>query len=304
MSPRSLSLGLLAATALVALLAPAFAADLDDNYGYAEAPQEVPVAETKVEFGTGWYVRGDIGVTTLPSLHLNPSSYVPTDTSFIPPPAPTLLIGSGSNAGYVASLGAGYEFNRWFRSDVMVDFHEPITSTGSSGNGNIFCPTGISYPNKTTDATTGAIDWGSPSYATGGCTGNYRGHLQSFDALVNGYFDIGHWYNMTPYVGAGVGLSFGHYQTSATYVQSNGVAYQVSVVDPQYGTSYYNYDRSASGTYYNFAYALMAGVAFDILPHTKLDIGYRYLNLGTVPHGGGTLYEHEARAGLRYMIDN
>ncbi len=304
MTLRSLTLGLFA-IALSSPLTSVKAADLDDNYGYAEAPQDVPVAQAKVEFGTGWYVRGDIGGTTLPALHLNPSADVPTQANlFNPPPAPNLLIGNGTKAGYVASLGAGYQFNRWFRSDIVADFHEPITSNGTSGNGNIFCPTGVSYPNKSTNPTNGEITWGDPVYATGGCTGNYSGHLQSFDVLVNGYVDIGHWYNMTPYVGVGVGLSFGHYQTSASYVQSNGVAYQVSFVDPQFGTNYYNYDRSASGSYYNFAYALMAGVAFDIFPHTKLDVGYRYLNLGSVPHGSGTLYEHEARAGLRYMIDN
>ena len=58
MPPRSLTLGLVAAAALLAPLAPVRAADLDDNYGYADAPQEVPVVQSKVEFGTGWYVRG------------------------------------------------------------------------------------------------------------------------------------------------------------------------------------------------------------------------------------------------------
>ncbi len=46
----------------------------------------------------------------------------------------------------------------------------------------------------------------------------------------------------------------------------------------------------------------MAGLSFDVFPHTKLDIGYRYLNLGTVQNV--RLDAHEARAGLRYMIDN
>ena len=249
-------------------------------------------------------MRGDLGVTTLPSLQLSNPASLPTASDFSTPSAPGLAIGNGSNAGYVASLGGGYSFNRWFRADLIADFHEPITRSAISGNQNVFCPTGVSYPDKMTSPTTGKITWGSPAYSSGGCTGNYNGHIQSFDILVNGYIDLFHWYSVTPYVGAGVGLSFGHYQTSAKYIQGNGVPYQATIVDPQFGSFYYNYDSSSSGTYYNFAFAGMAGIAIDVFDHTKLDVGYRYLNLGTVPQGHGTLYEHEVRAGLRYMIDN
>ena len=54
--------------------------------------------------------------------------------------------------------------------------------------------------------------------------------------------------------------------------------------------------------YHTFAFALMAGVAIDVFDHTKLDIGYRYLNDGRFQ--GATMYYHQVRAGLRYMIDN
>ena len=35
----------------------------------------------------------------------------------------------------------------------------------------------------------------------------YRGNVSSFIGLVNGYVDIGTWYGITPFVGAGVGFS-------------------------------------------------------------------------------------------------
>ena len=49
----------------------------------------------------------------------------------------------------------------------------------------------------------------------------------------------------------------------------------------------------------------------DVATHTQLDIGYRYLNLGTskgVLASTGATYsksmtEHQFRAGIRYMID-
>ena len=298
MSKHTSLLVLLAAT-IVTPLAQAHAADLDP--GYAEIPA---LQEAKVEFGSGWYIRGDIGVTRLPALQSNTPSVLPTSANFNPPVAPNATLSGSSRIGYDASLGAGYQFNRWFRSDVTADFHQPLTASSTSGNGNVFCPTAVTYPNETTSAT-GQVTYGAPSYANGGCTGNYQAHLTSYDVLINGYVDLGTWYRVTPYVGAGAGLSFGHYQTSASYVQANGQPYKVSFTDAAYGATFYqNYDRTSSGSYYNFAFALMTGVAIDVYDHTKLDIGYRFLDLGSIPSVSGKLTFNEVRAGLRYMIDN
>ena len=300
MSQRTLSFPLLAAVALVGTalpLAPAHAADLDYNYG--DAPP--PVAETKVEFGSGWYVRGDIGATRLPNVSSTIPT-LPTAGNLTAPDAPSILIGRGSDVGYDASLGAGYQVNHWFRTDIVGDFHQPVKNTTSTSPGAVFCPTGVSYPYETIN--NGVTNYGPQQFATGSCTGNYNSTIRSYDVLVNAYIDIGTWYRVTPYVGAGVGLSFGHYQTSATYVQGNGVPYGGTFNDPQFGTQYLNYNRSGSGTYYNLAWALMSGFAVDIYDHTKLDIGYRYLNLGRIPGSSGTLYDQEVRAGLRYMVDN
>jgi opacity protein-like surface antigen len=277
----------------------ASAADLDGFFN-GGTPDDIP--EQKVTFGTGWYIRGDLGVNRLPSLQTT-TPRLPTADDQIPPAAPSLVAANGSDIGYTASLGAGYQINQWFRTDVIADFHEPIATTSSSGTGNVFCTTGVSYPNETITAT-GAINYGSPSYASGACTGTYKGDLHTYDVLFNGYLDLGTWHSVTPYIGAGVGLSFGHYQTSSTYAQSNGVAYQVNYTDAQFGTFYQDFDRTASGTFYNFAFALMAGFSVDVFDHTKLDIGYRYLNQGSVPGGTGVLSSQEVRAGLRYMVDN
>lgn len=109
--------------------------------------------------------------------------------------------------------------------------------------------------------------------------------FRSYDALANAYYDFGPFGALTPYVGAGVGVAFGQ--------QRFGLS------DP---TGYY----IGSTSYHNLAWALMAGAAIDIYAHTKLDIGYRYVDNGKVQ---GTNYSthlhyHEIRAGIRYMIDN
>ncbi len=296
------------ATAMLAALPVGTASAADLDYGFGSAPPPVvTLPESKVEFGSGWYIRGDVGAARVPKLQLNAPNLptAPANYQFwdgVQPGAPGVVFGGGSSARLVGSLGAGYQVNRFLRGDIMFDYHQPTASNGSSGSGSVFCPTAIAYNQKTPSGTT---DYTMPTYGDGECTGYYKAHVSSYDVLVNGYIDLGTWYHVTPYIGAGVGLSFGHYQTSSSYLQANGAPYQVTYTDPQFGsTTSENFDRNASGTYYNFAFAGMAGIAIDIYPHTKLDLGYRYLNLGHIASLGGTLYEHEARAGLRYMIDN
>jgi opacity protein-like surface antigen len=41
-----------------------------------------------------------------------------------------------------------------------------------------------------------------------------------------------------------------------------------------------NWDRAVTVHKFGFAWALMAGVAYDLTTHAKLDLGYHYLNLG------------------------
>ncbi|MDR3462163.1 MAG: outer membrane beta-barrel protein [Beijerinckiaceae bacterium] len=295
MSNRILFSGVFAAALALTVLATGAARGADLGAPYYNGPED------KVEFGSGWYIRGDLGVTRTPSISTNTPATPTASNITINPTAPTALVTSGSDFGYAADLGFGYRFNRWFRTEVTGDFLEPVSAKFNAGNGKIFCPTGVSYPK---DASGNYIT-SDPTYASGGCTGTYTARLNSYDVMFNAYVDLGTWYNVTPYVGAGTGVSFGRYVTSSSYIQSNEVPYvNISYTDPAFGTTFTNnYNRTASGTYYNLAWALMAGVGIDVYDHTKLDIGYRYLNLGKINGVSNTLYSNEIRAGLRYMID-
>lgn len=279
------------------------AADLDPPYLGSQA-----YPEDKVEFGSGWYIRGDLGATRLPEIRTGSSALLSDAQAAqvfnaggdpqlinIRGTAGTTSIANGSDLGYTASLGAGYKFNSWFRGDIIADFHKPVVGTAS--NGDVFCQTGIVTPQVLNSG-------GVAAPTTGACSGAYSAKLSSYDVLANIYLDLGTWSVFTPYVGAGAGLSFGHYQTSSVYTQGNNVHYNVTYTDQSGGTTSENFDRTASGTYYSFAWALMAGVGIDIYDHTKLDLGYRYLNLGRISGFSGTLYSHEVRAGIRYMIDD
>ena len=146
MSHRNLSLAFIAGLGLAGavLQAPrANAADLDLDPGYAS----VPLQEQKVEFGTGWYIRGDMAVTRTQKVTSSGVTFDTTDPAAIPVP-PNLSFSPGSNVGYTASLGAGYQFNRWFRSDVIADFHEPIASVIKAAH---FCALVVSMPRASLD---------------------------------------------------------------------------------------------------------------------------------------------------------
>ena len=112
-------------------------------------------------------------------------------------------------------------------------------------------------------------------FTTANCTVSHASKLKQHLYLANGYVDLGTWSGVT-------------------------------------GTTYsFDYKHATAKHYYNFAYALMAGVTYDLNANSKVDIGYRYANAGRYLTYGPvsavatrkTLDSHEVRVGVRYMID-
>ena len=120
------------------------------------------------------------------------------------------------------------------------------------------------------------------------CATVERADLTSLSLMLNGYASLGYFAGFSPYLGAGVGFS------------------------------YMNWDyRGGLGNYSNddvrFAYALMAGLSYDVNSNWTVDAGYRFLN---VPEGNivdddavldgdirfEDLMSHEVRLGVRYTF--
>lgn len=281
---RTHTSGFLAFSLVGALLwAPgARAADLDP--GYADVPPPIP--QQVVSFGSGWYIRGDLGGG-------RGLSTVAGD-----PPlgaAPALKIATDSNVSYTGSLGGGYALNNWFRFDTMFDYHKPVQDAHAGK--------GFTCAYAVYGTPIGASTFTGRGFDQEHCPSNLQAKVNSYDLMANGYIDLGNWNGLTPYVGAGIGLSFGSYKTGVNYFYPNGSAYDFNYTDPITNTALnQNFDKTASGNYYNLAWALMAGVSYDVYSHVKLDISYRYLNLGKIL--ATNVASQEGRAGLRYMIDN
>jgi len=233
-------------------------------------PPPPPVEPVYAPSFNGWYIRGDVGEANSTIDHLR-SSFAPGYS------VPQYQVNSDSiSAAAIIGLGAGYQFNNWFRADVTGEYR-----------------TGASYR---------AINsYGQPTCTTEArCYDGYTASISSAVFLANGYVDVGTWYGVTPYFGAGVGVADvmfkGLTDTGLTNYGAGGVAS----------------DNNSA----HFAWALMTGISYTLTPNLKLDFGYRYLNYGNVSSNSIVcnatpcayevqsfkLASHDVRIGLRYMF--
>ena len=87
--------------------------------------------------------------------------------------------------------------------------------------------------------------------------------------LANAYIDLGTWWCLTPFVGAGVG---------AAYHKFTGLTDVGHIADGSTGFGYASTDSSK----WNMAWALHAGVAYNVTNNFKVELAYRYVNFGSI----------------------
>ena len=106
-------------------------------------------------------------------------------------------------------------------------------------------------------------------------TNEFLADLDTWVGLANAYIDLGTWRGVTPYVGGGIGFAS---------ISVLGL----SDVNERYDSIY----RGADNTDTNFAWALYAGMAYDVTPQFTMDFGYRYLDMGSARSGVVTAYDN------------
>ncbi|MCW2275596.1 outer membrane beta-barrel protein [Rhodoblastus acidophilus] len=277
----------------------------------AQAADMLPPAyqlesDAMVEFGSGWYLRGDIGYSTQSVPGFAYSTTNPVDLVSTPPSA--LLTNAGRNVGLMNStLGVGYAFNRWFRSDVTYEWNQTYAGTYSQ--------TFVPYYN-------GSYDVGGCPFSATTLTSCYKvdkAGLQNWSLMANVYGDFGTWFGVTPYVGGGIGFTNLRATSAEQFYFSNGTTYSYNGTNNTWcpsgsgSTCYivgYAGPKAHAQVYTNFSWSLMAGMAYDIAPHLKLDIGYRYMNMGSISVVDAsqntvrkTIDAQQVRAGLRWTPD-
>ena len=87
--------------------------------------------------------------------------------------------------------------------------------------------------------------------------------------LANAYVDLGTWWCVTPFIGAGVGGA----RVSISNFTDQGLAIQGGPVLPALAFA----DNLSK---WNLAWALHAGVAYKVTPNFTVELAYRYLDMG------------------------
>lgn len=256
---------LLAAGAASLISSMAFAADMPIA---APPPMYAPVAPPS-DFG-GWYLRGDIGMTnqSMKSLHSATIDYDNTNL-----PGALQNHGFGFDSSPLFGLGVGYQFNNWFRADVTGEYRSKANFHGSQ-----------SIPQGTFTAF--------PNFAS---ADNYSGSKSEWVVMANAYVDLGTWWCVTPFVGAGVG---------AAYNRISGFRDEGVILNPPSGGALSNsvYYADDAGKW-NFAWALHAGLAYKVTPNVTLELAYRYISLGDGVTGASHSYDTGA-TGSAFTIKN
>jgi opacity protein-like surface antigen len=139
-------------------------------------------------------------------------------------------------------FGVGYQFGGWARFDVTGEYRAS-TKGKAVGSYTEFCPGGR-------------------------CFDLYDFDHQASVFLANAYLDMGTWWCFTPFVGVGVG----------------GVRHNISALHDvgfnANGFSTFGFANKDQVTW-DFAWAVHAGLAYNVSNNLKLEFAYRYLNMGS-----------------------
>lgn len=171
---------------------------------------------------------------------------------------------------YFIGGGVGYEWNSWLRFDATAEYRFKQRFT--------------------------ALGHYQPAVPGPVYVDNYDGNVSSLVFLANAYVDLGTWDCFTPFVGAGVGFAR---NTISDLTDT-------SPLTPGGGSSFGVGEGTSK---WNLAWALYAGVTYNVSKSFKVDLTYRYINLGSAEDTidcnggcGGTKYELKNLYSQDFMI--
>jgi opacity protein-like surface antigen len=216
------------------------------DFPVAQPMAPPPPPELRGTISSGIYLRGDVGVG-----YQQIDKY---EQSNVRAAGGTFFGATDQSTAFFGGVGIGYRFNNWFRVDGTFEYR---------GGGSIGVNDRIDYINGAGNA--------------GVLTNTYKGNLSSMVALFNAYVDLGTWNCLTPYIGAGIGYASNRI-TGLTDQGANWVDTTTAIIQPTLGTA-------GNGTKTGVAWALMAGVGYEVNKNLTLELGYRYLNLGDAQSG-------------------
>jgi opacity protein-like surface antigen len=177
------------------------------------------------KFAEGWYLRGDIGMSNQRTGGLD-------NVLFATAPNLRWLDKGGFDSAPTFGVGVGYRHNDWLRFDITGEYRGKSTFRALDTTG----------PGQANDYTFNKSEW---------------------LFLANAYLDLGTWWCVTPFVGAGLGFT----QVTISNFRDVNV--------PALGVAY-----AEDTSKWNFAWAAHAGLAYKVTPNVTVELAYRYLSLG------------------------
>ena len=246
-----------------------FAADLP----IAQPPMYAPPL---VDFG-GWYLRGDVGFS-------NQSVSRVLDTNSTAYNNVAVSQTSSFDSAGIFDVGVGYAFNNWFRADVTAQWRGKSTFTGLD------------------------VATGTGPFAGFVGTDIYTATKSEFLFLANAYFDLGTWWCVTPFIGAGVGtarVSIADFSDTGDFINGGQV---------------HSFNYAGQASKWNFAWAAHAGLAYRVTPSVTLELAYSYIDLGSgitgpsysfdqvtntthAPFAFHDITSHDLTLGVRWNLD-
>ena len=228
---------LVAAGAASLLSSMAFAADL------AIAPPPMSYAPP-VDFG-GWYLRGDIGMSNQSFGSLHSRLIDAVNTNF---PGSLQNHGFGFDSSTTFDIGVGYQFNNWFRVDITGEWRGKANLHGSQN-----LPSGSAFALANQQV---GVD-------------NYSGSKSEAVFMANAYIDLGTWWCVTPFIGAGIGTSYNR----ISGFRDDGFTFTTGALS---NSTFYGDDAGK----WNFAWAVYAGLSYQVTHNVSIELAYRYISLG------------------------
>jgi opacity protein-like surface antigen len=161
-------------------------------------------------------------------------------------PAPgfdtTSMLVQGFDSAGLFGLGIGYKFNSWLRADVTGEYRAgaQFSALDNFPCAGAGCPAGFQ-------------------------TDRFEGTKSEWLFLANAYLDLGTWHSVTPFVGAGIGfdrLTIGNFTDTNINAPGGAIGF------------------STDNSKWNFAWALHAGLSYQVTPNFLVELAYRYVYLG------------------------
>lgn len=304
---------------------PTLGADL---FGTAPPPMSYSASQSPLaEVGSNWYLRGDVGLDfdKAPTFSMADISRPNGGAGLLP-----FSSGLGSSKwhdDYSGDIGVGYRFNNWLRFEGTYEYR---TAASGSNRNSALCPTSlVAVP---TGGPYSGYLYDLTGTSTTVCTGALSLTRRDSTALAAAYLGLGNYWGVTPYVGGGLGFNADIMTGNVAYTRNDtGTAYSANLTpgsttvpqtwrtttggttaQPNIGFTTQNWDHSIKQTHYSMAWALMAGLGFQLSPSVTLDVGYRYLNAGTntlavTPQTGASVkipnVSQDIRVGIRLMAN-